>query len=919
MKYGQTLKQRSILEWGHYNLDYDEVKHLIKEHTSPGKGKAVSIPGRGNVSERDFESLLFNVLRDQFVRIELFVKSKNGEIERRLDHLSRQIRVFRNQIHLEQSSNLPIRRLERYARIESDILRAGQEIRSLSRFVGAQRLGFLKLLKKYRKWTGSTKLPERFKSEVLDQSLVLSRHNLDALLDHWAEVLHAFRAPFEALTAKNNPLRRFSSVRPPGGRDASSTIIQQLQYASSNQSEVDFDTAFVTLPIGDAGQKAVYWIHPDQVVEITVLLLQYLRLLSPKGGPSGSSAPQSARGSRKSSVSKGTLSRHDSISSPDAEIDAGLCIIDDIDDFAQKQSSSTYNEIQHPASGSKAPVGRFRWTSKSDAVFVLKSVQQGAVDLPCGYRATRLKRKYLDDYLDTRQPFTKTRRASIPADDGNLEARQSSPEALNQARTWLEKNERVKPLATVASKRTRFTGLMNEHSHGQWAVLDQNIYMAPAAPAQLCGNEWTVHCRNEGTHFPYAVLQVRQEGVLAMDLIDLLDRNYLTERVRGFSLEAQAVWTSCKPTSMAPPSWLPLLERDIRKLPTKEAPQRPHSIVAFSQSDSVSAPSDLDGAGDLSSSTGGRPTYSSQTSWNPSTGAQAGESSSSTPIIAPKEKPKKKKRKLRLPPEIPKEAPIEQGYWNEYDFPDEEEDNSAYVLYVDPNAAVGYPGQETLEKIVHWIRNPFKHPDEERQLLLSPTETLDISPGSPGGDDEESSSDEASPTVKRRSYGTIVSIPSPPPGEEDTSFFTHLNPFAQTKKMKKVKLRRKSAHQHQHLDPFTAEIERQFLARESSKLRTCLTSLAASVAILVVVFVLAATGRRRQLGTVDEGIMFGVVTSLLFAMVGVGYMLSLSWDGWEGEDRGKHLTRKRIIRAAIGILFIAICVANGSLIAFMVA
>lgn len=451
-----------------------------------------------------------------------------AQLTYRSEHLSRQIRTFRTHLRPSQTSNLPVGRLERYARIESDILKTGQEIRALSRFVGVQRLGFSKLLKKYRKWTGSTHLQERFRVEVLDQSLVMSRHNLDTLLDHWAEVLHTFRAPFAAITARNNPLRRFSRVKPPGDRDASGTISQQLQYASDSQSEVDFDTAFVTLPIGDAGTKAIYWIHPDQVVEITVLVLQYLRMLE----SSGSSPPQSAIPSRASSLSRGSLSRHDSIAQLDAEIDTGLCIVDDLDDYAQKQSSSTYNEVQHPASGSKAPIGRFRWTSNSDVLLVLKSMQQDALRTPCGYEASRLKRKYLEDYLNTNKSF-KVRRKSDPVDEGGLEAKQRSAESVGRTRTWLERNEKVKPLAAVGSKRTRFLGLGNNQSQGQWAVLDQNIYTARPALAHLSGSDWAYHCRNDSTRFPYAVLQVRQEGVLAMDLIDLLDRSYL---VRPFFL-----------------------------------------------------------------------------------------------------------------------------------------------------------------------------------------------------------------------------------------------------------------------------------------------------------------------------------------------------------------------------------------------
>lgn len=232
---------------------------------------------------------------------------------------------------------------------------------------------------------------------------------------------------------------------------------------------------------------------------------------------------------------------------------------------------------------------------------------------------------------------------------------------------------------------------------------------------------------------------------------------------------------------------------------------------------------------------------------------------------------------------------------------------------------MGYPGQEMIEKIVHWLRHPFRSSDDERQRLLSP-DSLDISPVSPdGADDSPSSSDETPSPPRRKSYGTMGSPTAPPPPPtriQESSFFTTLNPFSD---VTSITTRRRSSQRYHHIDPFTAELKRQFYAREASKLRTCLTSLAASVAILVVVFVLAATGRRKQIGTVDEGIVFGVVASLLFAMVGAGYMLSLSWGGWEGEDEGKRLVRKWTLRMAIGLLFVGVSVANGSLIAFMIA
>lgn len=70
------------------NIDYDEIKHLIKENTTPGKGKAVSIPGQGSDAEREFERNLYNILLEEHDRIGLFVKSKSLEIQRRLGMFS---------------------------------------------------------------------------------------------------------------------------------------------------------------------------------------------------------------------------------------------------------------------------------------------------------------------------------------------------------------------------------------------------------------------------------------------------------------------------------------------------------------------------------------------------------------------------------------------------------------------------------------------------------------------------------------------------------------------------------------------------------------------------------------------------------------------------------------------------------------
>ena len=66
------------------NIDYDVIKQYIKEQTSPGKDKILLAPGRQHESPQEFEESLFAIFADQHQRIDLLVRSKAGEIRRRL-------------------------------------------------------------------------------------------------------------------------------------------------------------------------------------------------------------------------------------------------------------------------------------------------------------------------------------------------------------------------------------------------------------------------------------------------------------------------------------------------------------------------------------------------------------------------------------------------------------------------------------------------------------------------------------------------------------------------------------------------------------------------------------------------------------------------------------------------------------------
>ncbi|KAH7418869.1 hypothetical protein BKA64DRAFT_655458 [Cadophora sp. MPI-SDFR-AT-0126] len=84
MKYGQTFYAQSVPQWAPYNVDYDELKNLIKVNTTKDQAQAIAIPGQADPSLEKFETAFFNDFSSEHDRVELFVKSKADEISRRL-------------------------------------------------------------------------------------------------------------------------------------------------------------------------------------------------------------------------------------------------------------------------------------------------------------------------------------------------------------------------------------------------------------------------------------------------------------------------------------------------------------------------------------------------------------------------------------------------------------------------------------------------------------------------------------------------------------------------------------------------------------------------------------------------------------------------------------------------------------------
>ncbi|PNS14092.1 Vacuolar transporter chaperone 4 [Sphaceloma murrayae] len=709
MKYGETLKQRSIPAWQTHNIDYQDIKHFIKTNTTHGKGKAVAIPGSTDTNAIEFENRLFLILKEQDERITWFVRSKVGEIQRRLAHLEQQTNKFVARPGDVSVGRVTVKRLERYGRIESDVLKVGEEIQALSRFVGVQQEAFRKLLKKYKKWTGSSELGYRFEDEVRQRQSSFTRTDLKPFLDRYEELLHTIRALYEQSQRQKEARPKVPNRTWPDRSSSVASHFSHVRMVLENGKRVDFDHLLATLKVGEAGKNAVFWCHTENVVELQVLLSQYTRSFNACcRQPSIASITSSLNSP---SLSQSTLAYTDTF---DIVADEPLRFLSQLG-----LRSVRSVELQPDAPLQKAAL-HVRGNIKDD-VALLAWNRDDTSETP-EMETCAIKRKFVDPMID--------RKGRLPAQKAAIQhhpfegSAPTSTDSVEQLQEWLKSHDDVRPITTILSQRARFFNVANNNAGVLLASLDQSIQFQPGAACDPDGSS--------SSKFPHAILRVRQEGTQATDLIQILSSSHLVERVHGFSLEHHAVWQATQPPTICAPFWLPLLSQDLRKVPSNPGTLHKPSTEFGSQSTT--------------------PHMSTATS------SEAGGQTSETVPAAPISKEKSKtspvfsspnrvttKRKTTTASRL-----RNQRYYSEYDDPDASDHEDAYVIYIDPNE------KSVFELAWGGLKRLFgkeEKMDPEREPLLYEPDLE-----SPGDEGESSDEEEVVDYRISRIYGRDVGL-----------------------------------------------------------------------------------------------------------------------------------------------------------------
>ncbi|KAL9029368.1 MAG: hypothetical protein Q9196_002375, partial [Gyalolechia fulgens] len=873
------------------NVDYNDLKRLIKVRTTRGQGEALTIPGHQNEARslQAFENEFFTELVDQHQRVDLFVQSKAGEINRRLVHLDKQVGQLKQRFPSYHTQKVSVRCLERFAKAEEAAEKAGEEIRSLARFVGAQKLAFVKLLKKYKKWTSSEALETRFRAKVLNKPTAFSKRDLQPLLAQYTNVLAAVRAPFERDgNGKNQPRsdgyqpgiangtasrsRRTSGQRTNqsvhANKEPQQSTAAKIHTTCQSSSDVDFDSALAVWPLGRLGGKASYWVHPDNLVELHVLLLQYTRL---RRTTNPDAADLAANESRRQSPRISTNGNGDCHRSG-GDQGMGLVICDDLQRFASGQSSAPISDTEESAGGvPEKAAATVRYSSDGKALLAvnMSSSDNKATRTSGPFRTLRIKWKIVRHLFNSGQSSSASDRFTREQDPGD-------DENLISVQNWLKSHQEIQPLVELQCKRTRFVGLKNDESSGTWATLDRDIIMKETPRGFFSTKEADLSLDDSEArgfvHFPFAVLEIRNEGDSGTDLLAALDETHLTERIRGFSMETHAVATLCKPPGLPPPYWLPALDQDLRKIPatvkTATSRQQNHQLSPSGSMGKTST--SATSVGDYRrSSHSSVPTIESQATSAPNF-------SEPSPVKAVRKKRRLCKDRLVREQAANSRQPSHQHYWNEYDDGEENTDNEPFVILVDPNKSTSFSGFPTFHSAVSSMASRAKASSKKVQSWLGTSGQASRNNAAPAGD--ENSSD----------FRDVAT-----PDDDSDLDDSPTDPLLY--------------HHHNNRQYFTFRGRREsdyaYGARESLLSRCCAAFFAASFALLVVAALLVSAGRRKAIVKVDVGVITGVVFSLVFAVSGVGCMLK------RRENVGI------IQRAFVFLALIVVCVGSGVLLA----
>ncbi|KAL6919285.1 hypothetical protein FSST1_003311 [Fusarium sambucinum] len=231
MKFGEQLRSSVIHEYQWYYIDYDGLKDELKRSTGP-----IKVAAKGPEWTEDDETRFVAKLEVELEKVHTKQKVKAMEISRRIAVSEREVKEVVSRLNERGlGENGPTE--EEFMLLEEDLSDIIADVHDLAKFVQLNYTGFYKIIKKHDKMTGWHLKP------VFDSRLKAKpfyEENYDASVIKLSKL-------YDLVRTRGNPVKGDSAA---GGGQAS----------------------FIR-------QTTKYWVHPDNVTELKLIILKHLPVL----------------------------------------------------------------------------------------------------------------------------------------------------------------------------------------------------------------------------------------------------------------------------------------------------------------------------------------------------------------------------------------------------------------------------------------------------------------------------------------------------------------------------------------------------------------------------------------------------------------------------------------------------------------
>lgn len=224
MKFGEHLREALIKDYSFYYINYDDLKHLLKK----------GLKEHDNQWLNELEEEFLAEMERELDKVHLFTKVKNTEVHRRIKDSERYVA----EVVAALDGDAAHRPSEQdFEDLEEELLDIIADVHDLAKFTRLNYTGFQKILKKHDKTTKFTLRPI-FAARLLAKPFY--RDNYDNLI---VKLLRLY----DLVRTRGNPVRG----------DLSAGGLQQN---------------FVR-------QTTKYWVHPDNITELKLVILKHLPVL----------------------------------------------------------------------------------------------------------------------------------------------------------------------------------------------------------------------------------------------------------------------------------------------------------------------------------------------------------------------------------------------------------------------------------------------------------------------------------------------------------------------------------------------------------------------------------------------------------------------------------------------------------------